>query len=76
VCVCVKCVCVWVLLFGFLVSGMGVGPFLMSFCEGVVFLCFEVECVFLCFWLFFVGLVCFCIVFCEFLCFVGFDCEV
>jgi len=74
VCVCVKSVCVWVLLLGFLFAEMGMGSFLTSFCECVVFLCLEVECVFLCFWLFFVGLVCSCFVFCTFLFFVGFDC--
>jgi len=35
--------CVWLLLFGFLFVGMGMGSFLTSFCECVVFLCLEVE---------------------------------
>jgi len=48
--------CVWLLLFGFLFVGMGMGSFLTSFCECVVFLCLEVEFFFLCFWLFLWGL--------------------
>jgi len=77
VCVCLREMCVGVgVVVWFPFFGDRSGAVAGVFCECIVFLCLEVECVFCVFWLFFVGLVCFCFVFCEFLCFVCFDCEV